>query len=104
MICPICGREIDTYWELNVSKPFVATNPTDGLTVWGPYDAPKKVLCFNGKYVHFQFGNVGACRDERLVHLLKGELREPIVMCPKCKGEGMIKVEPSPRKSESGEG
>ena len=63
--CPICNKEVDTYYEIAVSKPFIAYSPMEGLTVWGPYDCPKKVICQNKHFVHFQFRNI----ETRLVKM-----------------------------------
>jgi hypothetical protein len=68
----MCNEKVAEYHEINTSKPFTATSPMEGLTVWGAYSAPKTLVCNNGLFVHFIFE---ATKEHRLVKLS----RSPIV-------------------------
>ena len=66
MECPICRKDVASFHKANTNKPFTSYDPIEGLTVWGPYSAPKIVLCENKRFVHFQFADT----EERLVELI----------------------------------
>ena len=64
MKCPKCKKEIEEVFEVHgTDKPFCAQSPLEGLTAWGPYDVPKKIICHEGNIVHFRFSDL----EERLV-------------------------------------
>jgi len=66
MECPICKKEVTVFYQAHTNKPFTAYDPEEGLTIWGPYDVPKKVICENERFVHFNFAD----QEERLVELV----------------------------------
>lgn len=55
--CPSCNVLIDEVWETDFNDAMVATNPMEGLTVWGAYGMWKHVICHKDNYVHVLFPN-----------------------------------------------
>ena len=66
MECPICKKQVRFFYKANTDKPFTSYDPMEGLTVWGPYDVSKKVICKNKRFVHFRFADL----EERLIELI----------------------------------
>jgi hypothetical protein len=54
-ICPICEKMVNDVFEIVAEKPFTAYSPMGGLTVWGPYDVRKQIICQGHSWVHFKF-------------------------------------------------
>lgn len=68
--CPLCGHEVESYHELTQTKPYIHTNPFDGIMIYGAFSAPKETLCFDGKFMHFAFYDAeNNLVDHRLVQL-----------------------------------
>ncbi len=55
MNCPICEKKVEDVFSIEAEKPFTAMSPMAGLTVWGPYDVQKKIICEGHSWVHFKF-------------------------------------------------
>ena len=55
MSCPTCGKMVPDVFGIEAEKPFTARSPMAGLTVWGAYDVPKKIICQGHSWVHFKF-------------------------------------------------
>ena len=55
--CPLCSKQIDEYFETEVTKPWTHYHPYLGLEIWGPIDAGKQTLCENEEFIHFQFAS-----------------------------------------------
>lgn len=53
--CPICGKKVEDVFSIEAEKPFTAMSPMAGLTVWGPYDVHKQIICQGHSWVHFKF-------------------------------------------------
>ncbi len=62
--CPICEKIVEDVFKIVAEKPFTARSPMGGLTVWGPYDVHKEIICQGHSWVHFKFVHDGS---ERLV-------------------------------------
>lgn len=68
MKCPGCQQEIDDVIHIDAREPFTAFDPWQGLSVWGPADVPKELVCCTGQWAHIRFTDDGA---ERLVRMLR---------------------------------
>ena len=53
--CPICEKKVEDVFSIQAEKPFTAMSPNGGLTVWGPYDVKKEIICEGHSWVHFKF-------------------------------------------------
>lgn len=68
--CPICGKEVEAYYEVTFKEPFIHNNPFEGLLIYGAYSSPKETVCHDGNFLHFAFYNAqGELTDHRLVQL-----------------------------------
>lgn len=65
MECPICKKQVESYYESSVREPFSHYHPLIGLEIYGAFSTEKVILCQNEDYLHFQF--VGG--EDRLVKL-----------------------------------
>lgn len=54
-VCPMCEKIVSDVFSIEAEKPFTAQSPMAGLTVWGPYDVPKQIICQGHSWVHFKF-------------------------------------------------
>lgn len=63
--CPICSKEVHSFYISLIKEAFVHTNPFLGLEIYGPYDLQKNVICQNNDWVHFTFPS----GENRLVKL-----------------------------------
>jgi hypothetical protein len=54
-ICPICQKMVNDVFQIVAEKPFTSYSPMGGLTVWGPYDVPKQIICQGHSWIHFKF-------------------------------------------------
>ena len=54
-ICPMCEKMVNDVVSIVAEKPFTAKSPMAGLSVWGAYDVPKKIICEGHSWVHFKF-------------------------------------------------
>lgn len=68
--CPICGKEVEQYHELQFKDPFIHNIPFDGIMIYGAYSAPKETICYENNFLHFAFYDAnGELTQHRLVQL-----------------------------------